>query len=271
MSPNGSPNPAQIFEDYFGPALFQTWAKVLINMANPNEGEDVLDLACATGTVARMIAPHVGVTGSVGGLDFSPQMLEVARGAPSMGGAVVEWIEGDAAALPYDDGSFDLVICQQGLQFFQNREQSAREIFRVLKSGGSLVACVWQGTDVHSIFASLFRLVAEKLDAPFETVSMPFGLGDPDELADYIRSGGFDTPEVSSHQLEVEFQSPDRWVQLSMMAAAAAIPAFAELDADQRTAMGEDIAKSLEPVLAPYIQEDVLRMPTAVNVVVAAK
>ena len=89
MSPNGSPNPAQIFEDYFGPALFQTWAKVLINMANPNEGEDVLDLACATGTVARMIAPHVGVTGSVGGLDFSPQMLEVARGAPSMGGTAL--------------------------------------------------------------------------------------------------------------------------------------------------------------------------------------
>jgi ubiquinone/menaquinone biosynthesis C-methylase UbiE len=78
--------------------MFQTWAKVLINMANPNEGEGVLGLTCATGTVARMIAPRVGATGSVAGLDFSPRMLEVARGAPSLGGPAVQWVEGDAAA-----------------------------------------------------------------------------------------------------------------------------------------------------------------------------
>ena len=119
----------------------------------------------------------------------------------------------------------------------------------MLKPGRRLVACVWQVT-------------------PFETVSMPFGLGDPDELADYVRSGGFVAAEVSSHQLDVEFQSPDRWVQLSMTGAA--IPAFGELNADQRTAMGEDIAKMLSPVLAPYVDGNVLRMLTAVNVVVAA-
>ena len=100
---------------------------------------------------------------------------------------------------------------------------------------------------------------------------MPFSLGDPDELADYVRSGGFDAPHVSSHQLDVEFQSPDRWVQLSMMGAAATIPAFGALDADQRSAMGEEIAKNLTSVLAPYVDGDVLRMPTAVNVVVGSK
>ena len=68
----------------------------------------------------------------------------------------IEWIEGDAVAPPYDDGSSDLVLCQQGLQFFPNREQSAREIFRVLKPGGRLVANVWQGTDVHPVFEAIF-------------------------------------------------------------------------------------------------------------------
>jgi SAM-dependent methyltransferase len=271
MTSDSSPSPAQIFEDYFGPALFQTWAKVLIDMANPDEGEDVLDLACATGTVARMIAPSIGGSGSVKGLDFSPPMLAVARSAPSLGGSAVEWVEGDAAALPFDDSSFDLVICQQGLQFFPNREQSAREIFRVLKPGGRLVACVWQGTDVHPIFDSLFKLVATRLDAPFGTVSLPFGLGNPDELADYVRSGGFDKAEVTAHELDVEFRSPDRWVQLSMMGAAAAIPAFGELDADQRTALSQDIAESMASTLVPYIQGDVLKMATAVNTVVAVK
>ena len=83
-------------------------------MANPSEDDAVLDLACVTGTVARMIAPRVGVAGTVAGLDFSPPMLEVARNAPSLGGVVIEWVEADAAALPYGDGKFDLVICQQG-------------------------------------------------------------------------------------------------------------------------------------------------------------
>ena len=271
MTGNPTPSPAQIFEDYFGPAMFRPWGDVLIDIANPNEGEDVLDLACATGTVARMIAPRIGTTGTVEGLDFSPQMLDVAKGAPNLGGATIKWVEGDAAALPYDDDSFDLVICQQGLQFFPNRKQSAREIFRVLKSGGRLVACVWQGTDVHPIFDSLFRLVATKLDAPFETVAMPFGLGDPDELVGYVRSGGFDVAEVNAHQLDVAFQSPDRWVQLSMMGAAAAHPAFGELGADQRTELGQDIAESMAPTLVPYIHGDVLKMATAVNTVVAVK
>ena len=91
--------------------MFQPWAKLLIDMANPGEGDGVLDLACASGTVARMIAPRVGSTGTVTGLDFSPPMLAVAQGAPTMGGAEIEWVEGDAVAPPYDDGSFDLVIC----------------------------------------------------------------------------------------------------------------------------------------------------------------
>jgi len=88
--------------------------------------------------------------------------LPVLEALPSNGSKVMQ-------LLPYDDGFFDLVMCQQGLQFFLNRMESAREIFRVLKPGGKRVACVWQGTDVHPIFGSLFGLVAEKLDAPFLT------------------------------------------------------------------------------------------------------
>jgi len=271
MTGESSPNPAQVFEDFFGPAMFQPWAKVLIDLANPSEGANVLDLACATGTVARMVAPRVGSDGSVAGLDFSPVMLGVAQSSPVYGGPAIQWQEGDAAALPYDDGFFDVVISQHGLQFFPDREQSAREIYRVLKPGGRLVANVWQGTEVHPLFRALFEFVAKRLDAPFATVSLPFSLGDPDELDAYIRSGGFETVDVTPQKLEIEFQSADRFVQLSMIGAAAAIPAFGALDAGERTRMGQEIATQLASTLATYVTGDILTMPTAVNIVVAQR
>lgn len=70
-------------------------------------------------------------------------MLEVARRLPVPGGATVEWREDDAGALGLPDGAFDLVLCQQGLQFFPDRPAAAREIRRVLTDDGRVALNVW--------------------------------------------------------------------------------------------------------------------------------
>ena len=271
MTGNPTPNPAQLFEDYLGPAIFQPWGQLLLDLANPGQGDSILDLATATGTIARMAAPRIGLQGAVTGLDFSPQMLAVAMAAPVEGGPPIEWLEGDAAKLPFEDDSFDHVISQQGLQFFPDRLNSAKEIYRVIKPGGRLTVSVWQGMEVHPVMATVFTAVANRLDVPVETVSVPWNMGDPNELSDYVQAGGFEDVKITAPELEISFPSPHRFTQISISAAAAAIPAFAELDAEARASLGGEIAGEVAPDLAPYISGDTLTFNTAVNVASARK
>src|SRR4030095_3648080 len=128
MSEQQSPNPAEVYERYFGPALFTPWARALLEYAVPQTGERVLDVACGTGIVTRHVAPMVGAAGRVVGLDISPAMLAVARALPVPGGATIEWQEGNALTLALPDAAFDLVLWHQGLQFFPDRAADTREI-----------------------------------------------------------------------------------------------------------------------------------------------
>lgn len=88
------PTPAEVYERVLVPAIARPLARIVIDLAAPTEGERVLDLACGTGLVARTVAPIVGSTGSVVGLDVLPGMLAVARSLPPPGGAAIEWREG---------------------------------------------------------------------------------------------------------------------------------------------------------------------------------
>src|SRR3546814_10148611 len=101
------------------------------------EGERVLDVACGTGVVTRLASEQVGATGAVAGLDVNPGMLAVARAATPEGMSI-EWHEANAEAMPLPDASFDVVLCQLGLQFMPDRQAALREMRRVLVDGGRL-------------------------------------------------------------------------------------------------------------------------------------
>jgi SAM-dependent methyltransferase len=142
--------PAQ-YERYQVPSLFQPLAERLLATVPLRTGERVLDVACGTGIVARLAAQPIGTTGLVTGVDLNPGMLEVARAHTPTSGAAVDWREGDAEALPCDDESYDVVLCQQGLQFFPDQPRALREMYRVLKSGGRVALNVWRGLE-HNPF-----------------------------------------------------------------------------------------------------------------------
>lgn len=119
------------YEQHMVPALFAPCAASLVAQAAPQPGERVLDAACGTGIVARLVAPQVGEVGRVIGLDLNPGMLAVARALPPPSGALLTWQEGSLEALPFEDEAFDVVLCQQGLQFCPNRAGAVREMRRV--------------------------------------------------------------------------------------------------------------------------------------------
>ena len=82
---------AEIYERHMVPAIFGPWAEDLLALATPQPGERVLDVACGTGVVARLVAPRVSPSGTVVGLDLNPGMLAVARTLPPQHGGQIEW------------------------------------------------------------------------------------------------------------------------------------------------------------------------------------
>src|SRR5262245_46482610 len=108
---------AEMFEEFFVPALSQAWARRVADAARIQSGQRVLDVACGTGALTREVAARVGSDGSVVGLDPNEGMLAVARRkAPAL-----EWRQGPAEALPFASATFDTVVSQFGLMFFENR------------------------------------------------------------------------------------------------------------------------------------------------------
>src|SRR5687767_12566054 len=108
----------EMYERLLVGPLFRPFAELTVERAQLRAGDRVLDVACGTGIVARLAKNRVGDGGTVVGVDLSPPMIAVARSIePS-----VEWREGDACALPVRDPErFDVVMCQQGLQFFPDK------------------------------------------------------------------------------------------------------------------------------------------------------
>lgn len=120
----------------------------LLARAAPAPGERVLDLGAGTGAVAVRAALHVGESGHVLAVDPSPQMLALAgERAASLGAANVTPREGRGEAIPAEDATFDAVLASLSLMYHIDRAAAAREIARVLRPGGRLVAAVWAGPE----------------------------------------------------------------------------------------------------------------------------
>jgi hypothetical protein len=134
---------AELYERYLVPAVTLPWALDLVDRVGVGPDARVLDLACGTGVVARTAASRVQGAGRVAALDLNPGMLTVARSLAPATGPSIEWYEGSALALPFDDGEFQVVLCQLGLQFFPDRRRALQEILRVLALGGRVGASVY--------------------------------------------------------------------------------------------------------------------------------
>ncbi len=201
---------ATVYEEYYVPALFGSWAVRVADAAGIAPDDAVLDVACGTGVVAREAARRVGPGGTVTGLDIDPSMLAVARGIDP----AIRWELGDAQALPFPDASFDVVTCQFGLMFFPDRILSIREMLRVVRPGGRIVVAVWSPLDTSPGYATLVRLLARHLgEDSAESLRAPFDLGDADELTQLFARAGAPSAAISTRAGSARFPSIRSWVE----------------------------------------------------------
>ena len=243
-----SPNPAEIYE-YAVPPFFGPCAERLLDATGPRPGERVLDLGCGTGAVARKVAPLVGATGSVAGLDSSPDMLAVARAVGERDGLAVDWHEGRAEALPFPDGSFDLVLCQFALMFVADRNAAAAEMHRVLTPGGRVGIHVFQGIERHPFYGTLDRAIARRLGT--SGIADIFALGDGDALRALLMGAGFADVEIAPLSATVPMGNPAEFLFGEIAIDAASIPAMQHLDAAAR----QDLVASLQEEMAGPLRE----------------
>jgi ubiquinone/menaquinone biosynthesis C-methylase UbiE len=199
---------ADVYDDFFVPALFAPWPEQVAQAAGIAQGHDVLDVACGTGVLAREAARRVRPGGAVVGLDRNDGMLAVARRkAPE-----IEWRQGLAEALPFADERFDAVVSQFGLMFFDDRVSALAEMWRVLKPGGGLAVAVWDALErtpgYAAMTALLQRLFGERIA---DALRAPFALGDPEALAALAAKAGIQA-QVTTHKGTARFPSIEAWV-----------------------------------------------------------
>jgi SAM-dependent methyltransferase len=200
---------AEVYEDFFVPALFQEWPVRVADAAHIQPGMRVLDVACGTGILARSLAERLGSSGSVVGLDINQGMLAVAkRKAPS-----IEWREGAAEALPFDDASFDAVVSQFGLMFFEDRRTAIQEMARVLRPGGRLAVAVWASLNDIPGYAAMADLLRRLFgESVANALHVPFNLGSREQLHHLFTNVNLSDVEIHTHEGTARFPSIASWV-----------------------------------------------------------
>ena len=197
---------ARNYERYFVPVIGAPVAADLIEVAAIRPGERVLDVACGTGVVTRLAAERAGREGEVAGLDVNPGMLAVAR-AETPADLDVEWHEASAEAMPLADGSFDVVLCQMGLQFVPDRAAALGEMHRTLAPGGRLVLNVPGPTP--PFFAAMAEALAENVHPQSGGfVHAVFSLHDGRELRRLAAEAGFDDVDVAARPKTLRLPPP---------------------------------------------------------------
>ena len=177
------------------------------------KGENVLDVACGTGIVARMASDLVGTKSKVAGVDINTGMLNIARTKFSKPYDAIEWIEADAMTIPLNDAEFDVAFCQQGLQFFPDKVKALNEIRRVLKPKGRCIVCVARGLEFNPLMQSQSKAFARHIsEEAAQAIRVVCALSDPDVLHKLFTDSGFSNIHIESVELMLAHENGREFV-----------------------------------------------------------
>jgi ubiquinone/menaquinone biosynthesis C-methylase UbiE len=259
------------YEQLMVPLLFQPYADELVARAVARHSSAVLELAAGTGVVTRGLAAALPAEAAFVATDLSEEMLDVARSrgaARPAGASDVVWRTADAQALPFEDESFDLVVCQFGVQFFPDRPRASAEVRRVLRAGGTALFSAWDSIATNAVARAVDEAHRRVLpDAPPNVITrVAHGYHDPDTIRRDAEAGGLTVESVEAVELI--------GVAESAQAAALAIPRGTPLRAELAP-RGAEVRARIETLTAELLQEEFgdgpIRAPMRAFVVTARR
>ena len=156
----------------------------VVEAAGVHPGDAVLDVACGTGNAA-LRAARAG--GDVVGLDLTPELFDAGRKLAAKLDVAVDWVQGDAEDLPFEDESFDVVLSTFGCMFAPRHDVTARELARVLRPGGRLAIASWTPDGGMGAF---FRMVGPYLPPPSPLAQPPTLWGSEEHVEQLFDGSG---------------------------------------------------------------------------------
>ncbi len=256
---------SEAYERYLVPPMFAAWADRLIETSGVHGGDRVLDVACGTGIVARRAASRVGSSGSVVGIDINEGMLAVAEETAADLHHSIEWRRGDATDLPFSDESFDVVCCQQALQFFDDPGATVRQMRRVLVVGGRVALSVWRPLDYQPAYVVLADALEDHIgDEAGTMMRSPFPAWDGKDLRTLVQDTGFDDVSVTIEIGSVRYPSVEEFVRREAASSPLAEP-IAAVEREVR----EELVREVEDALHTYRDDEGIVSPMESYVVIA--
>ncbi|MCU4926117.1 methyltransferase domain-containing protein [Halobacteria archaeon AArc-dxtr1] len=257
----------EAYEKYLVPPIFAPWADRLIETSEVQAGDRVLDVACGTGIVTRRAASRVGESGAVVGLDINNGMLAVAAETAVETQPSIEWQQGDATDLPFPDESFDIVCCQQALQFFDDPVAAVEEMRRVLTPGGCVALSVWRPLDYNPAYVVLADALEHHIsDEAGTMMRAPFPAWNGEELRTLVRDGGFDDVSVTIEIGSVRYPSVEEFVRRE----AASSPLAEPIAAIDRT-VRDELIQAVKDASKAYLDDEGVVSPMESYAVTADK
>ena len=191
--------------DFPAIALRQLWevGPRIVERIDVRPGEDVLDVACGTGNAAIRAATAGGV---VVGVDLTPELFDAGRTLAAEAGVEIDWIQGDAEALPFDDASFDVVLSTFGVMFAPRHAVTAQELARVLRPGGRMGLCNWTP---EGLLGSFFRTVGSYLPAHSPLADPPLLWGSEAHVQELLDGTGIELEFARQVIAPAPFESPE--------------------------------------------------------------
>ncbi|MCB0108557.1 MAG: methyltransferase domain-containing protein [Caldilineaceae bacterium] len=258
-------NAPALYERYLVPTLFTPWAQDLLATANLRPGERVLDVACGTGSVTRLIGPQIGPQGQLTALDLNAEMLKAAQTYVKPTAPPIRWLHADVVEMPVADGDVDVVLCQQSFQFFRDKLGALQEIRRVLAPGGRLVFNISRGLAhnpyIRALADGLERYVSAAAGA---SMRAPCSFGDAEQLRSLCQQVGFGTVRIRISCLTIRHPRPAAFIR-GQLAATPVADQVAALDRQEQAALVDEILSTLQC----YMDDDGLAAPYEIHTVLA--
>lgn len=220
-------------------------------------GQRVLDVACGTGLPALALAQSVGPRGSLVAVDVSPPMVAATR-RRAAGLAQVTVREASLDALPFEEASFDVVTCKDGLMYSGDLPHAARELWRVLVPGGRALVSAWDEAPRCAFFRTLFQALGPFLPGPPPPDAPgPLRLSRPGRVEALLREAGFTDLQLERREVVFAFDSLDQhWAAVRELAAPVA--AFVARASSVEIAR---LRQAFADALAPFTTQGSIRLP----------
>jgi ubiquinone/menaquinone biosynthesis C-methylase UbiE len=199
----------EIYDRFLVPLIFEPYARDLSERVARVNPLAVLETAAGTGVLTQAMTSRLPAATRIVATDLNQPMLD--RAAATLAREPrVEWRQADALALPFENESFDAVVCQFGLMFFPDKVQGYREALRVLKPGGHFLFSVWDRISENEFADIITQALAEVFpgDPPRFLVRTPHGYHDAERIRQELNAAGFARISVDAVDATSKASSP---------------------------------------------------------------